>query len=106
MQIDVKLKTAGWLPEEMRQQIIKERNAAAEVNFQFEFDFEDDNDFVICERIWANMNQYQGKVWDALESFLPANRSHTALSVGDEVRIDGRAYRCADFGFELIKEGE
>lgn len=106
MKIAIKLKTSGWLPEIQRQALIKQLNIRpAEVEFEFEYDFEDDNDYVICERIWANMNQYQGKVWDAMQP-LPAPRPHTAMSIGDEVRIDGRAYVCLDFGFKSIREGE
>ena len=50
----------------------------------------------------GNTNLYAGKVWDAVESVMPAERSHTALSVGDFVSIDGRTYRCADLGFTLV----
>ena len=104
MKIAVKLKTSGWLPELERQVLIKQLNIRpADVEFEFDFDLgREEEDSYICERVWADMNKYEGKIWDALEPFLPAPRPHTALSVGDEIRIDGRAYVCADFGFEKI----
>jgi hypothetical protein len=104
MKIAVKLKTSGWLPELERQVLIKQLNIRpADVEFEFDFDLgREEEDSYICERVWADMNKYEGNIWDALEPFLPAPRPHTALSVGDEIRIDGRAYVCADFGFEKI----
>ena len=73
----------------------------ADVSAKFEFDLHE-NDLSFCERVFANTNTYQGQVWSALEPHLPATRSHTALSVGDLVSIDGRTYRCADLGFTLV----
>jgi hypothetical protein len=72
-----------------------------DVSARFEFDLHE-NDLSFCERVFANTNTYQGQVWNALEPHLPANRSHTALSIGDLVSIDGRTYRCADLGFTLV----
>ena len=57
------------------------------------------DDLEICELVFANTNLYQGEVWDALQP-LPAERTHTSLSVGDVVVVDGRAYECAFFGFD------
>lgn len=67
---------------------------------KFEFELgKDESDLEFCERVFANTNTYQGRVWDALQSVIPAERSHTALSVGDKVSIDGRTYDCAPVGF-------
>ena len=57
------------------------------------------DDLEICEMVFANTNLYRGQVWDALQP-LPTDRTHTSLSVGDVVLVDGRAYECASFGFE------
>lgn len=73
----------------------------ASAKFEFELGA-DESDLEFCERVFANTNLYAGKVWDAVESVMPAERSHTALSVGDFVSIDGRTYRCADLGFTLV----
>jgi hypothetical protein len=60
----------------------------------------------ICDIVFEQTNLYQGSFWEKLEPVLPANRSHTALSVGDEVTIynhnTGFTYRCNPFGWELI----
>lgn len=48
-------------------------------------------------------------VWNLLKPLLPANRTHTSLSVGDEVTIakEGVAitYRCESFSWEVINAG-
>lgn len=107
MKIAIKLKASGWLPEAMRDVFIKQNNLQPEVNFEFDYDFgREEEDAYVCERVWADMNKYEGDIWNALEPFLPSPRPHTAMSVGDEIRIDGRAYVCADFGFEAINKGE
>jgi hypothetical protein len=52
------------------------------------------------------------ELWETIEKALPANRTHTSLSVGDEIQInrsyaaienqDGPTYKVADIGFELV----
>lgn len=68
----------------------------------FEFDTGEWDDLSICERIFKETNLYQGDLWNVLEPLLPSKRTHTALSVDDLVSIDGRLYRCSDFGFKPI----
>jgi len=53
----------------------------------------------ICEVIFADTNCYQGYIWGKIEPKMSPTRTHTAISVGDEIVIDGREYICADFGF-------
>jgi len=53
----------------------------------------------ICEILFHDTNLYEGPAWDLLQP-LPENRTHTSLSVGDYVVIDGRRYRCARVGWE------
>jgi hypothetical protein len=59
--------------------------------------------------VFAQTNCYAGSLWEKLEPVLPANRTHTALSVGDEVAIskEGVAitYRCDNFGWQVINAG-
>lgn len=61
----------------------------------------------LCDYIFEQTNLYRGQFWDLLEPVLPANRSHTALSVGDEITIynhnNGFTYRCAHWGWELTQ---
>lgn len=79
-------------------------------SFTFELDPEkykgisDDSD--LCERLFKETNLYQGDIWYSIAEDIPDNRSHTALSVGDEITIkrgDGEAitYSCADLGFKV-----
>ena len=52
------------------------------------------------------------QLWESIEAVLPANRTHTSLSVGDTVQInrsysaiafqDGPTYKVADIGYELV----
>ncbi len=52
------------------------------------------------------------ELWEAIEKVLPANRTHTSLSIGDKIQInrsavsienqDGPIYLVADAGFELV----
>lgn len=61
------------------------------------------DDLAICEQVFTDTNLYEGVIWDALQP-LPEGRTHTSLSVGDVVIIDGRAYECASIGFERARE--
>jgi hypothetical protein len=60
----------------------------------------------ICEGIFHGTNVYGGGYWALIEPKLSQFRTHTALSVGDEIEIDGQVYICADFGFEKIEDVE
>jgi hypothetical protein len=72
------------------------------------------DDFRICEAIYEVTN-LQGELadfgksatlialWETIESKLSPTRTHTSLSVGDEVEIDGRAYVCKDLGFQRVE---
>ena len=75
------------------------------------------DDFRICEAIFKVTN-LQGELaefgaslteinlWETIKSKLSPTRTHTSLSIGDEVEIDGRAYVCADLGFIKVSEAE
>jgi hypothetical protein len=56
----------------------------------------------VCEMVYRDTNLYCGTVWDALQPVLPTDRTHTALSEGDHVTVDGDRYRCAEFGFDYV----
>lgn len=58
-----------------------------------------DSDHGLCEKVYSDTNLYSGEFWEKLEKWLPQDRSHTALSIGDSVSIDGKVYVCDDFGF-------
>ena len=42
------------------------------------------------------------ELWKQIEDALPANRTHTSLSVGDEIQIEGRIYLIENVGFRRI----
>lgn len=73
-------------------------------------DFE--TDFKIAEAdvdqflnvVYRVTNTYSGELWKIIEPKLSDIRTHTSLSVGDEVEIDGQVYVVADFGFEKIED--
>lgn len=72
----------------------------------FEFFVPDGTDDIdVCEKAFRDTNIYEGEMWDAMQP-LPENRTHTALSVGDYVEVDGRLYRCAAFGWKATDEFE
>ena len=71
-------------------------DASAEVKFEFGAEWTDQH---IIYAIYGDMNTYEGKYYDAIAEVMPAERSHTALSIGDIVEIDGRAYTCKEFGW-------
>lgn len=98
---------AGTLGERRESYLafLAEKGEQVRPDVSAKFDFalgESESDLEFCERVYANTNTYAGLVWDALQPVMPADRSHTALSVGDLVSIDGRTYRCADLGFTLV----
>jgi hypothetical protein len=59
-------------------------------------------DLEICEELFKATNLRAGWLWDALQYDIPADRTHTALSVGDEIDIDGTIYRCAPIGWDVV----
>lgn len=67
-------------------------------------DLDSDRDLALCEELFADTNTYSGSWWSAIQPRLSENRSHTALSVGDDIRIGDNVYRCADIGFGLIEK--
>jgi|688.fasta_scaffold494109_3 hypothetical protein len=62
------------------------------------------DDIILCEKVFRDTNLYEGDLWDILEPVLPDNgkRTHTALSVGDTVEVDGNLYLCDHIGWELL----
>jgi hypothetical protein len=42
--------------------------------------------------------------WNLMKPLLPTNRTHTSLTVGDEITINENTYRCADVGWELLEK--
>lgn len=68
----------------------------------FEWDFDGRDDESICDAIYSATNRYDGDIWNHIENDLPNPRPHTALSICDQVVIDGRIWECRPFGWEQI----
>lgn len=60
------------------------------------------SDIDICEMLFRDTNLYEGSLWDAVKDRLPEDRTHTALSVGDVVAVDGAEYLCEHVGWSRI----
>lgn len=60
------------------------------------------DDLDVCENVFRDTNLYTGEIWESIKDELPTDRSHTALSVGDIVSIDSRAYLCDVVGFSKL----
>jgi hypothetical protein len=76
------------------------------VEFETEFKIDESNVNKFLEVVYHNTNTYSGNLWQIIEPKLSATRTHTSISVGDEIEIDGQVYICADFGFEKIEDVE
>lgn len=74
------------------------------------------SDYEICDAVYKATNlqddiasfckpdEFQSiqQIWTALVPVLPAQRTHTSVSVGDVVTIDGRSYECSDIGWKAV----
>ena len=60
----------------------------------------------IVNQVFRDTNLYEGLIWDKIETLLPENRTHTALSVGDLVTVNGTVYLCKPEGWDMFPEGE
>jgi len=94
--------------EEFRQERVEKLkvlgySSQVDASAEFEADFNNSTDEEIAEMIYAQTNRYAGVVWDIMQPVMPANRPHTAISMGDLVEIDGRVYRCEAVGFKLVE---
>jgi hypothetical protein len=74
------------------------------VEFETEFVINDENRDLFLNVVCQQTNIYAGNLWNIIEPKLSATRTHTAISIGDEIEIDGQVYICADFGFEKIED--
>jgi hypothetical protein len=76
------------------------------VEFETEFKIDESNVEQFLEVVFHNTNTYSGNLWQIIEPLLSETRTHTSLSVGDEVEIDGQGYICASTGFIKVEDAE
>ncbi len=60
------------------------------------------SDDEVLDAVFHATNTYSGSLWNLIEPKLSRLRTHTALSVGDQVEVDGRAYRCDPVGWSAV----
>jgi len=60
----------------------------------------------ICNALYKDTNWYQGLWWNLIEPLLSPTRTHTSLSIGDEIQINEITYVVADFGFVKKEDAE
>ena len=72
------------------------------VSFDTEFNITDENINQFLDVVYAQTNLYAGNLWNLIQPLLSDHRTHTALSVGDEIMVNGVTYQVADFGFEKV----
>jgi hypothetical protein len=53
-----------------------------------------------------NGTAFEIYLWKVIEARLASDRTHTSLSVGDEIEIDGQTYVCADIGWVKAEEAD
>jgi hypothetical protein len=56
----------------------------------------------VLTEVFRATNTYSGSLWELIEPRLSRLRTHTAVSVGDEVEVNGVLYRCEPVGWEKI----
>jgi hypothetical protein len=56
----------------------------------------------LAEYLFTQTNIYQGFLWNMVCRLQPAQRSHTALSIGDVVVINDRRWTCGKDGWREI----
>jgi hypothetical protein len=76
------------------------------VEFETDFKIAEADVDQFLEVVYRVTNTYSGELWKIIEPKLSAFRTHTSISIGDEIEIDGQVYICADFGFEKIEDVE
>lgn len=60
------------------------------------------SDDEVLEEVFRATNTYSGSLWNLIEPLLSQYRTHTAVSVGDEVSVNGNTYRCEFVGWKPI----
>ena len=97
-QIEITWKAFGNKPERNR--------FISSVTFETEFDITDVNRNEFYNVVYSNTNCYSGNLWKVIEPLLSPTRTHTSLSIGDEIKVDGIAYIVSDCGFIKIEDAE
>jgi hypothetical protein len=84
-------------------EIVSAQRFITSVSFDLQYDTTELTDETICDTIFHETNVYDGYLWrNKIEPRLNEYRTHTALSVGDEITINENTYRCENVGWKLL----
>jgi len=97
-QVKITWKAFGDKPEQGR--------FVTSVELETEFAITDENRDKFLNVVYQQTNLYGGNLWNLIEPKLSPFRTHTSLSVGDEIEIDSVGYVVADFGFIKIEDAD
>ena len=53
-----------------------------------------------------NGTAFEIYLWEVIKARLASDRTHTSLSVGDEIEVYGQTYVCADIGWLKAEEAD
>ena len=76
------------------------------VEFETEFKVTDANREEFFNVVYRNTNLYNGNLWDVIQPMLSPTRTHTALSIGDQIEVDGISYIISEDGFIKTQNAE
>ena len=91
-----------WCAFEQAFTTMGKENGRAEFVSEVDVPAEIQDKTLVCDAIFKWTNTYSGAWFKENENKFPKNRSHTAISVGDEIEVDGEVFKCADFGWEKV----
>lgn len=77
------------------------RTVRPETSMTIGLDTKEETDAEILNRLFHDFNTYSG-IFKTFEECLPADRTHTALSIGDKIAIEHILYEIAPVGFKPI----
>jgi hypothetical protein len=80
--------------------------APTSATIEWDIDWLIEDRLSVCNQAFRDTNTYNGSLWNAIEPHLPPYRTHTALSIGDEVEVAGFTYRCDSIGWTLLERKE
>ena len=77
----------------------------AEISFDMPVDMGAGTYEYLLNVLYQETNLQNGGIWETyIKEYLPLNRSHTSLSVGDRIAINDQEYVCEMVGWSLVNK--
>ena len=73
---------------------------------EFDYDLPEGQEMRFLNLLYEHTNLYQGELWGIISPKLSEHRTHTALSIGDEIQLGDDTYKVAPTGFDLLEKSE